>query len=98
LRLYPIPQDFPLVIKPKGCVVKTFIQPLRLFFFGTKSTDILVISFFRESKLLDKFLSSILRLFAFSVDFCAIKIVFTAIIIRAAAEVLTQYLIIFFLY
>ena len=40
-------------------------------------------------------MSSILRVFAFLVDFCEIKNVFTAINIRSAAEVITQYLIIF---
>ena len=45
--------------------------------------------------MLDKFLSSILRVFAFLVDFCAIKIALTAINTSVAAEVITQYLIIF---
>ena len=45
--------------------------------------------------MLDKFLSSILKVLAFLFDFCTIKIVFTAINTRAAAEVITQYLIIF---
>ena len=39
-------------------------------------------------------MSSILKLSAFLVDFCEIKIVFTAINTSAAAEVITQYLII----
>ena len=45
--------------------------------------------------MLDKFLSSILKLSAFLVDFCEIKIVFIAINTNAAALVIKQYLKIF---
>ena len=45
--------------------------------------------------MLDKFLSSILKLSAFLVDFCEIKIVFTAISTSAAVRVIKKYLKIF---
>ena len=86
---------FSFLLIPRAALLKHLFHLCECLFEGTKSIDIFLISFFRDSKLLDIFFSSILKVSAFLLDFCEIKIVFAAINTSDAVEVITQYLIIF---
>ena len=86
---------FPFLLNQRAVFLKHLFHLCDRFFEGSMLTDTFLISFFRDSKLLDKFLISILKVSAFLVYFCAIKNLFTANNTKAAAEVITQYLIIF---